>query len=117
MNEIREKHSLNPEVFAFLSHRLRLLEQALLVEQALVQVALAVAGLEDCATADLATRQPGVVSQVTETARALSGRLAQMGPIKRVVLPKNHHNPEAVKQGRQATIGVFPGAHPTKVQP
>lgn len=96
--EVREAYIFSPEVLCFLTDRLRMLEHALMVEQALATVVLAVQGQTQ---ADKSPDPPE--SLVQENARLLvklSKCLAKMGPIKRIKVPNNPEIASSVKRGK-----------------
>ncbi|BHF68343.1 hypothetical protein SprV_0301137700 [Sparganum proliferum] len=86
--EIRQHFSFSAEVHSFLLHRLRLLEQALLVEQGLFSVALAALSDPD--------KEPSL-SQVMALTSKLSLSLASKGPHKHLSLPPDSHVASAVR--------------------
>lgn len=91
-NELRETFAFSAEVHCFLLDRLRLLEQALMVEESLFSVALAaVSGPTD---SDYLR-----VDKATFFLARLSSELSQMGPNKRVIPPANPVTANAIKSG------------------
>uniref|UniRef100_A0A0V0J484 Uncharacterized protein n=1 Tax=Schistocephalus solidus TaxID=70667 RepID=A0A0V0J484_SCHSO len=86
--EIRQHFSFSAEVHSFLLHRLRLLEQALLVEQGLFSIALAALSEPD--------KEPNL-AQVMALTSKLSFSLASKGPHKHLSLPPDSHVANAVR--------------------
>ncbi|KAL5966967.1 Chromodomain-helicase-DNA-binding protein 5 [Taenia solium] len=104
--EVREAYIFSPEVLCFLTDRLRMLEHALMVEQGLAAVVLAVQGQTQ---ADKSPDPPE--SLVQENARLLvklSKRLAKMGPIKRIKVPNNPEIASGVKRDLYADMPGLP---------
>ncbi|TGZ64872.1 hypothetical protein CRM22_006161 [Opisthorchis felineus] len=82
------------EAQAFLVSRLRMLEQALVVEQALFEVArAALTGSTD--------GKPSPLTRVQNLAVCLSNKLASAGPRKRIALPRDTHAREATRAAVQ----------------
>ncbi|EUB63929.1 Chromodomain-helicase-DNA-binding protein [Echinococcus granulosus] len=94
--EMRETHIFSPEVLCFLTDRLRMLEHALMVEQALAAVVLAVQGQTQ---ADKSPDPPeSLVQENTRLLVKLSKCLAKMGPIKRIKVPNDPEIASGVKR-------------------
>ncbi|KAL5107640.1 Chromodomain-helicase-DNA-binding protein 5 [Taenia crassiceps] len=94
--EVREAHIFSPEVLCFLTDRLRMLEHALMVEQALATVVLAVQGQTQ---ADKSPDPPeSLVQENAHLLVKLSKCLAKMGPIKRIKVPDNPEIASGVKR-------------------
>ncbi|VDN16475.1 unnamed protein product, partial [Dibothriocephalus latus] len=87
-DEVRQRFAFSAEVHSFLLHRLRLLEQALLVEQGLFSIALATLSDTD--------REPNLPQVMGLTSR-LSLSLASKGPHKHISLPPQSRIADAVR--------------------
>ncbi len=92
--EVRQRF---PEGFAFLSQRLKMLEQALLVEQAVSHLALVLTGNETEDSASIP--RDDLVEQTAVVTARLSNELTRLGPIKRILLPRDQNLAESVREG------------------
>uniref|UniRef100_A0A5K3FTV8 DUF1086 domain-containing protein n=1 Tax=Mesocestoides corti TaxID=53468 RepID=A0A5K3FTV8_MESCO len=96
ISEMRESCAFSAEIVAFLVDRLRMLEHALLVEQALASVTLAALGQT---SADSTPEPPeALLKKNQELLSVFSSRLTQKGPIKRIDLPSDPEIAEKVKR-------------------